>query len=92
MVKLVPENVKEVLGQLSGPQQVAIRTYIASLRSEIKDLEEQLLTKNDPDPHAHFHGHEKVSECNIISKNIRRHNLEKSTLPFRKYLYLTLHV
>ena len=60
MVKPIPDNVKEILGQLSGPQQVAIRGYIATLRSEIKDLEADLLAKNDPDPHAHYHGHEKV--------------------------------
>lgn len=61
MVNPIPDQVKEVLGQLTGPQQVALRSYIASLRSEIKDLEAELLAKNDPDPHAHYHGHEKVS-------------------------------
>ena len=61
-MKPIPDNVKEILGQLAGPQQVALRTYIASLRSEIKDLEAELLSKTDPDPHAHYHGHEKVSD------------------------------
>ena len=56
----IPDNIKEILGQMSGPQQVALRGYIATLRSQIKDLEAELLAKNDPDPHAHFHGHEKV--------------------------------
>ena len=60
-MKPIPDNVKEILGQLAGPQQVALRTYIASLRSEIKDLEAELLAKTDADPHAHYHGHEKVS-------------------------------
>jgi len=59
-MKPIPDNVKEILGQLPGPQQVALRTYIAALRSEIKDLEADLLAKNDADPHAHYHGHEKV--------------------------------
>ena len=60
-MKPIPDNIKEILGQLAGPQQVALRTYIASLRSEIKDLEAEVLAKTDPDPHAHYHGHEKVS-------------------------------
>ena len=64
-MKPIPDNVKEILGQLAGPQQVALRTYIASLRSEIKDLEAELLSKTDPDPHAHYHGHEKVSGGNL---------------------------
>lgn len=61
MVKPIPDNVKEILGQLTGPQQVALRTYIASLRNEIKELEQDALTKNDPDPHAHYHGHERCT-------------------------------
>ena len=60
MVKPTPDNVKEILNSLSGPQQVTMRSYIASLRAEIKDLEGQLLAANDEDPHAHYHGHEKV--------------------------------
>ena len=61
MVKPIPDNVKEILGQLTGPQQVALRSYIATLRSEIKDLEAQVLENDDPDPHAHYHGHEKCT-------------------------------
>lgn len=61
MVKPIPDNVKDILGQLSGPQQVAIRGYIATLRSEIKDLEADLLAAKDSDPHAHYHGHEKCT-------------------------------
>jgi uncharacterized small protein (DUF1192 family) len=63
MVKPIPDNVKDILNELSSTQQVALRTYIASLRSEIKDLEGELLAKTDSDPHAHYHGHEKVRVC-----------------------------
>jgi hypothetical protein len=59
-MKPIPDNVKEILGQLSSPQQVALRGYIASLRSEVKDLEHDLKAKNDPDPNAHYHGDVKV--------------------------------
>lgn len=60
MVKPIPNEVKELLVSLTGPQQVLLRSYIASLRSEIKDLESDLLATRDEDPHAHYHGHEKV--------------------------------
>ena len=60
-MKPVPDNVKEILAQLSGPQQVTLRSYIATLRSEIKQLEEDLLTAKNPDPHAHYHG--KSMDC-----------------------------
>lgn len=55
-MKPVPDNVKEILTQLSGPQQVTLRSYIATLRSEIKQLEEDALNAKDSDPHAHYHG------------------------------------
>jgi hypothetical protein len=58
MVNPIPDTVKEILGQLPSNQQVTIRTYIASLRAEIKEFEAQVLTKEDPDPHAHYHGHD----------------------------------
>jgi hypothetical protein len=61
MVKPIPENIKTLLSELSPTQQVAIRGYIASLRSEIKDLEAELLAKTDPDPHAHYHGDKKCT-------------------------------
>ena len=61
MVKPIPENIKVVLNELTGPQQVALRGYIATLRSEIKDLEEETLKAADSDPHAHYHGHEKCT-------------------------------
>jgi hypothetical protein len=54
MVKEIPEDVKAVLGQLSGPQQVTMRKYIATLRAEAKELEEEIMTLKEPDPHAHF--------------------------------------
>jgi hypothetical protein len=61
MVKPIPDNIKEVLSQLSGPQQVALRGYIATLRADIKGLEEELLAARDEDSHAHYHGHEKCT-------------------------------
>jgi hypothetical protein len=61
MVKPIPDNVKTCLGELSASQQVILRTYIGSLRSDINDLENQIRTNQDPDPHAHYHGHEKVN-------------------------------
>jgi hypothetical protein len=60
MAKPIPDAIKEILGALTPAQQVTMRSYIASLRSEIKDLEADLLAKNDEDPHAHYHGHDKV--------------------------------
>jgi hypothetical protein len=39
---------------------VAVRGYIATLRADIKDLEAKVLVGEnvEPDPHAHYHGHE----------------------------------
>ncbi|GKY98540.1 hypothetical protein MPSEU_000811000 [Mayamaea pseudoterrestris] len=61
MVKPIPDNIKEILNQLHGPQQVTLKTYIASLRSEINSLQEEILATKTEDPHAHFHGHEKCT-------------------------------
>lgn len=61
MVKPIPENIKNTLSELSAAQQVAIRGYIGTLRAEIKGLEEEIRTLQDPDPHAHYHGHEKCT-------------------------------
>jgi hypothetical protein len=61
MVPPIPDNIKEVLASLSGPNQVAMRTYIASLRAEMNDLQEQVAAKEDPDPHAHYHGHDRCT-------------------------------
>ena len=61
MVKPIPDEIKEILAGLSTAQQVTMKGYIASLRSEIKDLESEVLTKSDPDPNAHYHGHEKCT-------------------------------
>jgi hypothetical protein len=63
-MKPIPDNVKEILGQLSAPHQVALRGYIATLRSEINDINADLKTKNDPDPNSHFHGDVKVRSEN----------------------------
>lgn len=57
----IPENVKATLGELTPSQQVTIRAYIATLREEIKGLEESIAKTNDPDPHAHYHGHDKCT-------------------------------
>lgn len=61
MVKPIPDNVKTCLAELTAAQQVTLRGYIGSLRAEIKGLEEEVRTINDPDPHAHYHGHEKCT-------------------------------
>ena len=61
MVNPIPEKVKECLSELTAAQQVTIRGYIGTLRAEMKELEEQLRAVQDPDPHAHFHGHEKCT-------------------------------
>jgi hypothetical protein len=56
MVKPIPDNVKEILSQLSSSQQVVLRSYIATLRSEIVTYEEEKLNADNTDPHAHYHG------------------------------------
>jgi hypothetical protein len=56
MVKPIPDFVKEILSQLSSSQQVVLRSYIATLRSEIVSYEEEKLNANNTDPHAHYHG------------------------------------
>ena len=61
MVKPIPDNVKTCLSELSAAQQVTLRGYIGTLRAEIKALEEEVRTISDPDPHAHYHGHEKCT-------------------------------
>ena len=61
MVKPIPDKIKECLSELSAAQQVALRGYIGTLRAEINSLEEQLRTAEDPDPHAHYHGHDKCT-------------------------------
>ena len=61
MVNPIPEDIKKTLGELSSAQQVVIRGYIATLRAEIHQMEETARTANDPDPHAHYHGHEKCT-------------------------------
>jgi uncharacterized protein YnzC (UPF0291/DUF896 family) len=58
MVNPIPAKVKSCLSELSASQQVTLRGYIATLRAEMKDLEESIKVVDDPDPHAHYHGHE----------------------------------
>jgi ABC-type Zn2+ transport system substrate-binding protein/surface adhesin len=57
----IPEKVKTTLSELTGAQQVVLRGYIATLREEIKGLEEKIRAADEPDPHAHYHGHEKCT-------------------------------
>jgi hypothetical protein len=59
MVNPIPATVKSCLSELSAAQQVTLRGYIGTLRAEMKDLEENNKSVDDPDPHAHYHGHEK---------------------------------
>ena len=54
----LPENVKAVLSRLSVQDQVVIRSYIAGMRDELKELRVKLEHAHDDDPHAHYHGHE----------------------------------
>ena len=59
MVNPIPEKVKDCLNELTPAQQVTLRGYIGTLRADMKGLEEKIRTFEDPDPHAHYHGHEK---------------------------------
>ena len=59
MVNPIPTDVKETLGKLSAQQQVVLRKYIATLRAEMVDLENEVKTLKDPvaqSDNAHFHG------------------------------------
>jgi hypothetical protein len=53
----MPDNVKAVISRLSVQDQVVIRSYIAGMRDELKELKVKLEHADD-DPHAHYHGHE----------------------------------
>lgn len=57
----LPDTVKATLSELTSVQQVVLRGYIATLREQIKEFEEQAHAANDPDPHAHYHGSEKCT-------------------------------
>ena len=56
----LPDNVKAVISRLSVQDQVVIRSYIAGMRDELKELKVKLehADDDDDDSHAHFHGHE----------------------------------
>jgi hypothetical protein len=54
----MPDNVKAVISRLSVQDQVVIRSYIAGMRDELKELKVKLEHADDDDPHAHYHGHE----------------------------------
>lgn len=69
-MKPIPDNVADILNQLSGPHQVALRSYIATLRAEIRQFEEDLHAQEDADPHAHYHGawfHDEKTEFRLRS-------------------------
>ena len=57
----LPDTVKATLSELTSAQQVVLRGYIATLREQIKEFEEKALAASDPDPHSHYHGHEKCT-------------------------------
>lgn len=57
----LPENVQAILKALPVHDQVVLRSYIASLRENVKDMEHKLLAEEDEDPHAHYHGHDKCT-------------------------------
>lgn len=65
MVNPIPDKVKACLEELTSAQQVTLRGYIGTLRAEIKELEEKIRTVEDPDPHAHYHGHEKWARRSV---------------------------
>ena len=54
----LPDNVKAVISRLSVQDQVVIRSYIAGMRDELKEMKVKLEHADDDDPHAHYHGHE----------------------------------
>mmetsp|Transcript_19723 Transcript_19723/g.29213 ORF Transcript_19723/g.29213 Transcript_19723/m.29213 type:complete len:175 (+) Transcript_19723:98-622(+) len=57
----LPDNVKAVISRLSVQDQVVIRSYIAGMRDELKELKVKSEHADDDDPHAHYHGHEKCT-------------------------------
>ena len=48
----LPENVQAILKALPVHDQVVLRSYIASLREHVKDLEHKFLAAEDADPHG----------------------------------------
>ena len=50
----LPENVQAILKALPVHDQVVLRSYIASLREHVKDLEHKLLVAEDADPHGGY--------------------------------------
>ena len=59
----IPENVQAVLKALPVKDQVVLRAYIAGLREHVKELEQKLLTAEDGDEHAHYHGKKDAPPC-----------------------------
>jgi hypothetical protein len=76
-MKPIPDNIKQILGQLQGPQQVALKAYIGTLRAEMKDLEAQLHALQNPAPdHGHYHGHELCTADHGHSEHAHGHKKE----------------
>eukprot|EP00986_Skeletonema_menzelii_P017171 scaffold17998_cov115-Skeletonema_menzelii.AAC.2 len=61
MAPKTPAAVSDAIKKLSASEQVAVQTYIAQLKSNIEDLETEVLQLKDGDEHAHYHGHEKCT-------------------------------
>lgn len=76
MVKPIPDNVKDLLSQLPSSQQVVLRSYIATLRSEIVSFEEEKLNADNTDPHAHYHGDVKCTadHSHVDTEHIKHHH------------------
>jgi hypothetical protein len=78
MVKPIPDNVKDLLNQLPSAQQVILRSYIATLRSEIVSYEEEKLNATNTDPHAHYHGDVKCTadHGHVDTEHVTEHHHE----------------
>eukprot|EP00804_Cyclotella_cryptica_P024012 CCRYP_020053-RB/>CCRYP_020053-RB protein AED:0.08 eAED:0.08 QI:109/1/1/1/1/1/4/951/349 len=67
MTSKTPSNVLEAIKKLEASDQVTVQTYLAKLKSTIKDLEQQLTAArdgnddDDHDGHAHYHGGERCT-------------------------------
>ncbi|KAL7475931.1 hypothetical protein ACHAW6_001825 [Cyclotella cf. meneghiniana] len=71
MTSKTPADVLEAIKKLDASDQVTIQTYLAKLKSTVRDLEEQLTAArrgnvdhhddDDDDGHAHYHGGERCT-------------------------------
>jgi len=76
----MPDNVKAVISRLSVQDQVVIRSYIAGMRDELKELKVKLEHADD-DPHAHYHGHEKCTADHGHKHHSHDHKKEEEHHP-----------